>query len=136
MLKASTAIGVPRKRTVVLPRGVDLEHYRAGLDTGHLRRELELADGGPVILSPRYQVDQGLYNLDVVIDAFSIVRRSLPGAVCVQLFDPKHDAGILRLARLAESRNLGAAYRLVPLVDNELMPLFYNLADVVVSVPS
>ena len=31
---------------------------------------------------------------------------------------------------------LAHAYRLVPAVDNAVMPLFYNLADVVVSVPS
>jgi glycosyltransferase involved in cell wall biosynthesis len=37
---------------------------------------------------------------------------------------------------MAAARGLADAYRLVPAVDNAGMPLLYNLADVVVSVPS
>jgi glycosyltransferase involved in cell wall biosynthesis len=37
---------------------------------------------------------------------------------------------------MAAERGLADAYRLVPAVDNAGMPLFYDLADVVVSVPS
>jgi glycosyltransferase involved in cell wall biosynthesis len=123
-------------RVTVLPRGVDLKRYHPGLDAGALRAGLGLGDAEPVILSPRYQVDEGLYNLDVVIEAFAQLRRRFPRAVCLQLYDALRRAGCERLQSLARERGLEASYRLVPSVDNASMPAFYTLADVVVSVPS
>jgi glycosyltransferase involved in cell wall biosynthesis len=136
MVDACAGLEFPRDRLMVLPRGVDLDRYRPGLDTSVLRKTLGLEHAGPVILSPRYQVDESLYNLDVIVDAFAAVRQQFPDAVCLQLFDPQRESGRARLARAAVERGLGASYRLVPCVDNATMPLFYNLADAVASVPS
>lgn len=136
MIEASAGLGIPRERLTLLPRGVDLERYRPGIDTAGLRRRLGLEGAAPVILSPRYQVDEALYNLDTVIDACAAVRVRLPGAVCLQLYDPGREEGRSRLKKVAAERGLGEGYRLVPVVDNTMMPLFYNLADAVVSVPS
>jgi glycosyltransferase involved in cell wall biosynthesis len=136
MMKAAGQLGVTPEQLMLLPRGVDLKRYRPGLDTTDLRRRLGLEGASPIIVSPRYQVDETLYNLDVVIEAFVAVRQRFPGAVCVQLFDPKRTAGRARLEALARARGLDDGYRLVAAVDNDSMPLFYNLADVVVSVPS
>jgi glycosyltransferase involved in cell wall biosynthesis len=136
MVDASAGLNFPRDRLMVLPRGVDLTRYRPGLDADDLRRTLNLEGATPVILSPRYQVDEDLYNLDIVMEAFQLVRRQAPRAVCVQLFDPSHQDAHARLVAAAKQRGLEASYCLVPSVDNALMPLFYNLADVVVSVPS
>lgn len=136
MVEATARLGVPEDRVVVLPRGVDLERYRPGLDASDLRRRLGLPATAPVMLSPRYQVDETLYNFDTIIDAFAELRRRVPAAVCVQLYDPTRQRGRDRLATLAAAHGLGDAYCLTPAVDNTVMPLYYNLADVVVSVPS
>jgi glycosyltransferase involved in cell wall biosynthesis len=136
MVDASAGLSFPRERLMVLPRGVDLERYRPGLDTTDLRGRLGIGDARPVVLSPRYQADEALYNLDVVIEAFAEIRRQFPNAVCVQLYDERREAARARLADIAASRQLGSSYRLVPAVDNKTMPFYYNLADVVVSVPS
>ena len=136
MIDAAAQLGVAADRLVLLPRGVDLERYRPGLDTGDLRRRLGLDGADPIVLSPRYQVDEALYNFDVVIDAFAAVRKRFPRAACIQLYDTTRDTGRSRLEALAAERGLADAYRLVPAVDNGTMPLFYNIADVVVSVPS
>jgi L-malate glycosyltransferase len=136
MIERSADLGIHRERVTLLPRGVDLERFRPGLDCDDLRRALGLDSATHVILSPRYQVDELLYNLDIVIEAFALVRERFPGAVCLQLFDPKRKAGQYRLERSAAKLGLRESYRLVPSVDNATMPLFYNLADVVVSVPS
>jgi glycosyltransferase involved in cell wall biosynthesis len=121
---------------VLLPRGVDLERYRPGLDTSELRERLGIDADAPVVLSPRYQVDESLYNLDVVVAGFKRIRERFPNAVCVQLYDPARENGRATLERLASEHGLSHAYRLVPAVDNGEMPLFYNLADVVLSLPS
>jgi len=136
MQGAARHLRLQADRVTVLPRGVDLKHYRPGLEAAALRAELGLGDAGPVILSPRYQVDEALYNLDVVVEAFGELRCQFPRAVCLQLYDAVQQGGCERLRSLAEARGLSASYRLVPSVDNAIMPLFYNLADVVVSVPS
>ncbi len=136
MIDAALRLGMSRERLMVLPRGVDVERYRPGLDVSELRRRLGIDVGVPVVLSPRYQVDESLYNLDVVIDAFTTVRERHPSAVCVQMYDPARESGRARLERRAADRGLGDRYRLVPAVDNSEMPLYYNLADVVVSIPS
>jgi len=136
MIEAAGKLGIAPERVMLLPRGVDLERYRPGLDTSELRRRLGLQSASPIILSPRYQVDESLYNLDTVMDAFTLVRERFPQAVCLQLFDPLRESGRSSLAAAAEQRGLGAGYRLVPAVDNANMPLFYNMATAVVSVPS
>jgi glycosyltransferase involved in cell wall biosynthesis len=135
MIAAAGGLGFSRDRLMHLPRGVDLTRYRPGLDATGLRRSLGLEGASPIILSPRYQVDEALYKLDVVIDAFVAVRQRFPAAVCLQLFDRKREDGRAQLAAAAAARGLGSSYRLVPIVDNVSMPLFYNLADAVVSVP-
>ncbi len=136
MIDAAARFGVPPERLMLLPRGVDLDRYRPGLDTTALRRRLAADEGAPIVFSPRYQVDEPLYNLDIVIEAFAEVRKRFPRAILVQLFDPDRESGRARLESLAAERGIADAYRLVPAVDNASMPLFYNLADVVVSVPS
>jgi glycosyltransferase involved in cell wall biosynthesis len=136
MIAAAAHLGIPPERLMLLPRGVDLERYRPGLDASNLRRRLRIDAAAPVVLSPRYQVDESLYNHGVVIEAFRRVLEQAPRAVCVQLFDSSRENGRARLERLAAERGLGDAYRLAPAVENEDMPLFYNMADVVVSVPS
>ncbi len=136
MIEAAGRLGIPASKLFLLPRGVDVARYRPGLDTSEFRRRHGLEGRFPVILSPRYQVDESLYNLDVVIDAFAQVRRAYPGAVCLQLADERRAAGRARLAARAESLGLGDSYRLHPAVDNQDMPVYYNAADVAVSVPS
>jgi len=136
MVAASRSFGINPARVTVLPRGVDLARYRPGLDASPLRRRLGLDDARPVLFSPRYQVDESLYNLDIVLEAFAEVRRHLPKAVCLQMFGAGRPAGIAALKALASRYDLGASYQLVPQVDNTEMPLFYNCADVTISVPS
>ena len=50
MIEASAQLGIARERLLLLPRGVDLESFRPGLDSTVLRRELGLQDRAPVIL--------------------------------------------------------------------------------------
>ncbi len=136
MINACTALGIDPRRVVLLPRGVDLSRYRPGLDVTSLRNKLGIRDSGPVILSPRYQVDEDLYNLDIVIDAVAEVLKSLPRAICLQMYDADRSRGAARLRDLATSRGLSDSYKLIPSVTNSSMPLYYNLADVAISVPS
>lgn len=137
MIGAAGNLGIDPGRVELLPRGVDLKRYRPGLDTSDLRRQLGLEDAAPIVLSPRYQVDEALYNLDIVIEAMVEVKRRFPKAACVQMADLSRVRGVEVLRSLAARRGLDErSYSLTSSVDNEVMPLFYNLADVAVSTPS
>lgn len=136
MVGASSHLGVDPGRVTVLPRGVDLKRYRPGLDVTPLRQRLGLGNAGPIVLSPRYQVDEALYNLDLVMAAFVEIRRRFPRAICIQMYGSDRRAGVSKLEGLASRYGLGESYRLVPSVDNTEMPYFYNLADVTVSAPA
>lgn len=136
MREASRHLRIDPSRVHVLPRGVDISHFRGGRDTAALRGRLGIAPGAPVVLSPRYQANESLYNLDVVLEAFAQVRVERPDAVCLQFFGADHGAGAARLRALADGKGLGDSYRLVPAVGNDAMADYFNLAAVTVSVPS
>jgi len=136
MISAAERLGIAAERVVALPRGVDLVRYRPGLNTAGLRSSLGLQQTDRVVLSPRYQVDEDLYNLDIVVRAFADVRRRVREVICLQMYDPARPGGRDRLAAIAAANGLDRSYQLIPMVDNQTMPLYYNLAEVVVSVPS
>jgi glycosyltransferase involved in cell wall biosynthesis len=136
MVGASSHLGVEPGRITVMPRGVDLKRYKPGLDVSSLRKQLQLTDARPIVFSPRYQADESLYNLDVVVEAFAQVRLQFPDAVCLQMCSPNAHRGMQALRALAERHGLADSYRLIPSVDNVSMPLYFNLAHVAISVPS
>jgi glycosyltransferase involved in cell wall biosynthesis len=90
--------GVPEERIEPADLGVDLEHFSPAR---------EPVDGGPpVILSFRgTPPTTELYNLDVVLDAFRLVRRRLPNATLVLLHGgaPLTEQAQVRLDELADS---------------------------------
>lgn len=137
MIKAAGGLDIAQDRISLIPRGVDLRRYHPGIDAARLRRELGIEQASAVILSPRYQVDEPLYNLDVVVEAVGMIRDRIPGAVCLQFYDPDRENGRRLLEACASKHGLDSScYRLIPTVENSSMPLYYNLATVVVSVPS
>ena len=75
----------PHMRRELLLRGVPAEHIQLadlGVDLERFSPAPEPADAGPpVILS--FRAGTELYNLDVVLDAFRVVRRRLPSATLV-----------------------------------------------------
>lgn len=136
MAKAAAHLRIPEDKIRVIPRGVDLKSFRPGLETASLREKLGIHPGVPVIFSPRYQIHESLYNFDVIIKALSLVRESYHDVVCVQLYDGSRKEEKLAFEKMASDRGVSGSYKLVEAVDNEEMPYFYNLADVMVSVPS
>ncbi|MBS0394339.1 MAG: glycosyltransferase family 4 protein [Proteobacteria bacterium] len=136
MVEASAALSIDPARIKVLPRGVDLKRYRPDLDASPLRARLGVGASDLVVLSPRYQVDEPLYNLNVVLEAFAALARRRPNAVCIQMATSASAAGAVALRQRAALLGLEGRYHVVDAVGNDLMPLYYALADIVVSVPS
>jgi len=106
------------------------------LDTAVLREKLGVHHASPVIFSPRYQIHEPLYNLDIIIQALPLVRKSYSNAVCIQLYDGSRKQERRALEKMAADSGVLESYKLIETVDNQEMPYFYNLADIMVSVPS
>lgn len=83
MLREMVARGAPAGRAHHVDLGVDLERFRPIDPAGRARarRELGLPPAGPVILSVRAPTE--LYNLDVVVAGFRLLRTRMPDATLV-----------------------------------------------------
>jgi glycosyltransferase involved in cell wall biosynthesis len=112
--------------------GVDLRRFRPGLDVQPLRERYGIAPGQPVIFSPR--LAQSFYRHDRVIRALPVVREKVDALLVIPLCFPER-AYVNWLERLARELGVLEAVRFIPPIDYEEMPLWLNLAEVVVMVP-
>ena len=122
----------------LIPIGVETRLFLPDLDASELRQKLDIAENAFVILSPR-QVTP-LYNQETIIQAMPKVLQKLPNAVLL-IKDTVCDTDerkqyVAALEKLAQKLNVSHAIRWAEHVPMEELPLFYNLANVVVSVPS
>lgn len=127
------ARGAPQGRIHRVDLGVDLKRFRpaAADERGRLMREYGLA-GGPIVLS--FRAGTSLYNLDVVLEAFRILRARLPTATLLLIHT---DAPLAREVRIA-LRDPGAqeGVRIVGAVAHADMPKYMRMASAGVSIPS
>lgn len=117
----------PRHLTVI-PNAADGERFRTGLDVTGLQRELD-ATGRRVLLTVGNVSERKAQ--DVVIRALPVVVAEVPDVLYVIAGLPTKQA---EYARLAEK--LGVADHIVftGMVPDELLPCYYNLADLFVLV--
>lgn len=127
------ARGAPPERLAHVGLGVDLERFRPPSTdmAGAIRRELGLG-GGPVVLSLRAGTE--LYNLDVVIEAFTIARRRIPGATLVLV---PGDAPLSRRTRhVLRGLRADAGVRVLERLAHAEMASYMRAATVGISIPS
>ena len=119
------------KGNFVVQYGVKLDLFKPNIDVKNLRKELDIGDGY-VIISPRN--NRPLYNHDIVIKAFSVVIKTKPnGYLLLKAQDSDKKKELENIAREYGVLDKVRFFGLVPLKE---LPLYYNLADVFVSVPS
>jgi glycosyltransferase involved in cell wall biosynthesis len=136
MIQGISHLKLPEDKIEIIPRGVKLKNFSMGLDTSVLRKELKLGNAAPVILSPRYQIDKGLYNFDTILRSILDVKKYYPNVVFIQLYDNTREEDKRKYEIMSLSLGVSENYKMVEMLENEQMPYLYNLADIVVSVPS
>lgn len=127
-----------KKNNYIIQFGVKLDLFKPKLDTNNLKNELGIKDGY-VIISPRKSRD--LYNQDIVLKAFSFIcakRRDVYLLMKSTGYDdPVHNKKFQdKLKNLAIEYGISDKIRYFSFVPLNKLPYYYNLADIIVSVPS
>lgn len=125
----------------LIPIGTDRELFHPNPPEAHLarlREQLNIPNGAFVVFSPRQMTP--LYNIEVLIDSIPHVLQQVPHAVFL-LKDafrntPEREAYVASLRQRVEDLGISQAVRWVEQVPYEDLPVLYNLADVIVSIPS
>ncbi|MEB3285988.1 MAG: glycosyltransferase family 4 protein [Vampirovibrionales bacterium] len=134
------AARLTRMRSLVemLPIGIDPELFVPDLDTSDLRERLNIPENAFVILSPR-QITS-LYNQETIIQSLPKVLSEIPNAILIlkdtSCNTDERKAYVKKLKALSQSLKVDYAIRWEAEVGMEELPYFYNLADLVISIPS
>lgn len=131
--KAIAELGVVASRIEVIQWGVDTGLFMPDLDARRLKQQLCIS-GGKVVYSPRGIGD--VYNNDVVLKAFAEVLKEQPETTLVQKYYNCSENDVRAFSGLARELGIEKKVKLVGEMSYGDIPFLYNIADVVVSVPS
>ena len=122
---------VPADQVEVVPCGVDLDAFRP-LDKGEVRRRLGLRDEPIVLFVGRIEPLKGI---DILLRAAAQLGEDIHFCLVIVGGDESAQAEKADLERLAQEMGIGGRVAFLDAVDHEMLPLYYNAADVCV-VPS
>jgi glycosyltransferase involved in cell wall biosynthesis len=120
-------------RVVRVGWGINLQAFRSGLDVETLRQRWNISWDQPIIFSPR--LAQPFYRHDLVIRAFSVIQKENPRVVLViseQFPDVEY---LCQLRALVSDLNLDDHVRFIGSIPYPDMPLWMNLAHIMIMVP-
>jgi glycosyltransferase involved in cell wall biosynthesis len=123
LLDRLVELGADPERTYLMRWGVDLARFAPAPDRAAAKRELDLPDV-PVILSARGLAP--VYNPEVVLAAFELVRERVPEARLLVKTPGRPELG---------DRALPPGVEVVGNVPYERLPAYFRAADVCVSIP-
>jgi D-inositol-3-phosphate glycosyltransferase len=118
-------------KIIVIPLGVDLDRFRPAAKAD-ARRRLGLGDERIILFVGRLEPLKGV---DILIGAASMLDSDVECSVVIVGGDETTEAAVSELRGLASNLGVGERVAFVGAVDHDLLPLYYNAADVCV-VPS
>ena len=128
-------LGVDKGKIRRITWGVDSTVFRPGLDAGLLRKKYDIKEGDFVVFDVRACSE--LYNHPFILRSFaSYLETQKKDAVLILTRFSGTDDYIHYLEGLIDQLGISDNVRFIMPIPKEEMPLYYNLADVVVSVPS
>lgn len=123
--------GAPADRIAVVPCGVDLDLFRP-LEAGEARERLGLNGEKVIVYAGRIEPIKGL---ELLLRSAAIMESQHPIKLLVVGGDVAGNGEVTRLKCLAAELGIEDMTEFVGTVDHQLLPLYYNAADVCV-VPS
>ena len=123
--------GADPAKVSVIPLGVDMDRFRPAAKAD-ARRRLGLGDERIVLFVGRLEPLKGV---DILIGAASLLDSDVDCSVLIVGGDETSTQQVEELQDLASNLGVGERIAFVGAVDHDLLPLYYNAADVCV-VPS
>ena len=127
----SRLYGAALEKVTVIPLGVDMDRFRPAAKA-EARERLGLGDERIVLFVGRLEPLKGV---DILIGAASMLDSDVECSVLIVGGDETSDEQVKQLQSLASNLGVGDRVAFVGAVDHDLLPLYYNAADVCV-VPS
>lgn len=122
----------------LIPIGTDPHLFVPDLETTALREKLQIPEDSFVVLSPRQMTPH--YNQTTIVEGIPRVLEEIPNAIFIMkdtfCNTQERKEYVQSLKDLAASLGVAHAVRWVEEVPMEELPQYYNLSNVVVSVPS
>jgi len=125
-------LGASSLNNYIVHWGVDLNKFNQFVDNSIVKKELNLSDGDPVIISVRQF--RPLYNIDIIVRAFSVVLKEVPESKLILKNYQGYETR--RINNLVKELKIEESVRFIEKVEYKEMPKYYRAADVFVSVPS
>ena len=124
--------GASQDKVTVIPLGVDMERFRPAA-RADARRRLGLSQDERIVLFVGRL--EPLKGVDILIGAASMLDSDVDCSVLIVGGDETTQAQVAQLRGLASALGVGERVAFVGAVDHDLLPLYYNAADICV-VPS
>ncbi len=119
------------RNNFVIQYGVDLNLFQPCLDTKELKEKLNIKNEY-VLISPRNS--NPIYNQDIVIKAFSkVCKEKLDVILLMKVQNKNYEKKFADIAIKYGILNKIRFYEFVPI---EKLPFYYNLAKIMISIPS
>ncbi|MCX5801334.1 MAG: glycosyltransferase family 4 protein [Candidatus Eisenbacteria bacterium] len=125
-------LGKPEGNVHMVGHGVDRKQFRSGLNSDSLRNELGLGEV-PVVLCTR--LITRLYNTETIIRAIPLVINEIPAAKFIFSELAGEEPYIQEMKALAKELGVEGSVVFLREIPPGRMPLFLNLARVLVSIP-
>ena len=123
--------GADLDKVTVIPLGVDMDRFRPAVKAD-ARRRLGLGDERIILFVGRLEPLKGV---DILIGAASMLDSDVDCSVLIVGGDETSSAQVEQLQGLARALGVGERVAFAGAVDHDMLPLYYNAADVCV-VPS
>ncbi|MEW6513524.1 MAG: glycosyltransferase family 4 protein [Pseudomonadota bacterium] len=120
-------------RITVIQWGVDTDLFSPAVDATPLAKELNI-ENRPVIFSARNFMP--IYNQDVILRAFALVRQTIPEAVLIMKNYNGRPDYLAAMRILVSELGLEDSVRIIDSIPYEQMPQIYALSSATVSIPS
>ena len=113
--------------------GIDITKFNLNLNSDSLRQRLAISATCQVFFSLR--ACKPLYQHESVLQAFYSFAQNQPNSVLLISTMGAEGNYLNVLKELSYQLDISKRIIFLPEIDNELMPLYYNLADAVISIP-
>ena len=119
----------PREKIIIIPGGVNIDLFQMRSQE-YARKTINIEPGEPLIVfAGRFAPEKGI---DLLFKAVQQVLKKIPVKLLVIGGDGRNDKRQQDLATLAEQLQIEEQIRFLGRIEHQLLPLYYNAADLVV----